>query len=73
LSSVADAEVGRLGLLGSELGEDVVLEIPEGLGSLTLGGKVAGAGDVDDGAWSDSSGEQERGELDEVDRLSVER
>lgn len=69
LSSVADAQVGRLRFLGSKLGEDVVLEIPEGLGGLTLGGKVARASDVDDGTWSDSGGEEERGELDEVDGL----
>lgn len=69
LGRVADPELGRGRLSGAKLLGDVVLEVPKVAGVLLLGGRVAGAGNVDDGAGTDAGGQEERRELDQVDRL----
>lgn len=47
-----------------------MLEVPEGGGRGAFGGNIARARDVDDGAGADAGGEEEGGELDEMDGLS---
>ena len=69
LGRVADAQLRGLGLARAKEVGDVALEVPELAGLVLLGVGVAGAGDVDDAAGPDAGGEEERGELDEVDRL----
>lgn len=64
LGGIATAEVGSLGLGGTEGVEYLVLEGAEGAIGFVFGGNVAGDGDVDNGARRDVRRQKDGGELD---------